>query len=95
MSGRKEIVKVQLLMSHRGIYTVKIKGLLCHQWMYKTGISPQADRKWQAVGHKSIRLVKIKSLNLTNQLPVWYASVQGSSFLAAEAAPPAIGLGEP
>ena len=34
-------------------------------------------------------------IGISNQLPVLYASVQGSSLAAAEAAPPAIGLGEP
>ena len=70
MSGQKESIKAELLASHRGIYTVKIKGLLCHQQIYKTGISPQADGKLHAVGHESIRLVKIKSLNPSNQLPI-------------------------
>ena len=77
----------------KNIYS-PLKGLLCHQRMYKLGISPQADGKWHTAGHKLIRLVKIKSLNPTNQLPVWYASVQGSS-LAEKAAPPAIGSGNP
>ena len=46
----------------RNIYCY-VKGLLCHQRMYKSGISPQADGKWHAAGHESIRLVKITSLN--------------------------------